>query len=175
MGSNEEVMVTAEPSVQDGSFMVRGRALFSDVPGDPDVQTTKLTEPVFINSGDNPFKLMRDSIKILEKHKGTFRHIENKQSDHFTAEFHGAARALSGSAVLLKIWNLNKLSGVIGVFNCQRAGVWPPVRGSIYYPVPGSGTPISGCVSALDADSLEEVAGIMPASNLKQSTQKNEA
>lgn len=33
MGSNEEVMVTAEPSVQDGSFMVRGRALFSDVPG----------------------------------------------------------------------------------------------------------------------------------------------
>lgn len=54
---------------------------------------------------------------------------------------------------------MNKLSGVIGVFNCQRAGVWPPVRGSIYYPVPGSGTPISGCVSALDADSLEEVAG----------------
>ncbi|XP_021286885.1 LOW QUALITY PROTEIN: probable galactinol--sucrose galactosyltransferase 2 [Herrania umbratica] len=128
-------------------------------------------------------------------------------SDHFTAEFHGAARALSGSAVyvsdkpgsnnfdiikklvlpdgsilrarhagrptqdclfndpvtdgnsLLKIRNLNKLSGVIGVFNCQRAGVWPPVRGSIYKPVPGSGTPISGSVCAMDADSLEEVAG----------------
>ncbi|XVF08804.1 hypothetical protein REPUB_Repub07fG0035000 [Reevesia pubescens] len=128
-------------------------------------------------------------------------------SDHFTSEFHGAARALSGSAVyvsdkpgshnfdvikklvlpdgsilraryagrptrdclfldpvtdgksLLKIWNLNKLSGIIGVFNCQRAGVWPPIRGSIYEPVPGSGTPLSGYVTAVDVDSLEEVAG----------------
>ena len=26
---------------------------------------------------------------------------------------------------MLKIWNLNKLSGVIGVFNCQGAGSWP--------------------------------------------------
>ncbi|TYJ42469.1 hypothetical protein E1A91_A03G092300v1, partial [Gossypium mustelinum] len=128
-------------------------------------------------------------------------------SDHITAEFHGAARALSGSAVyvsdkpgshdfdiikklvlpdgsilraryagqptrdclfndpvtdgksLLKIWNLNKLSGVIGVFNCQRAGIWPPIKGSIYMPAPGSGTPISGIVSAGDVDALEEVAG----------------
>ncbi|KAK8695038.1 hypothetical protein V6N13_072580 [Hibiscus sabdariffa] len=128
-------------------------------------------------------------------------------SDHVTAEFHGAARALSGSAVyvsdkpgshgfdiikklvlpdgsilraryagrptrdclfndpvtdgksLLKIWNLNKLSGVIGVFNCQRAGIWPPVKGSIYKPVPGSGTLITGSVSAGDVDALEEVVG----------------
>ncbi|OMO90004.1 Raffinose synthase [Corchorus olitorius] len=128
-------------------------------------------------------------------------------SDHFTAEFHGAARALSGSAVyvsnkpgshnfdiikklvlpdgsilrakhagrptrdclfldpvtngnsLLKIWNMNNLSGVIGVFNCQRAGIWPPIKGSIYEPVPGSGTPITGSIKALDVDSLEEVAG----------------
>ncbi|XVE56685.1 hypothetical protein DITRI_Ditri04bG0030500 [Diplodiscus trichospermus] len=128
-------------------------------------------------------------------------------SDHFTAEFHGAARALSGSAVyvsnkpgshnfdiikklvlpdgtilrarhagrptrdclfndpvadgksLLKIWNLNKLSGVIGVFNCQRAGVWPPIKGSTHQTLPGTGTPISGSVSAMDVDSLEEVAG----------------
>ncbi|KAE8655199.1 31-kDa RNA binding protein [Hibiscus syriacus] len=83
-------------------------------------------------------------------------------SDHITAEFHGAARALSGSAVyvsLLKIWNLNKLSGTIGVFNCQRAGIWPPIKGSIYKPVPGSGKPITGSVSAGDVDAVEEVAG----------------
>ncbi|XVF49742.1 hypothetical protein PTKIN_Ptkin04bG0038100 [Pterospermum kingtungense] len=128
-------------------------------------------------------------------------------SDHYTAEFHAAARALSGAAVnvsnkpgshnfnilkklvlpdgsilrarhagrptrdclfndpvtdgksLLKIWNLNKLSGVIGVFNFQRAGIWPPIKGSIYHLAPGSGTPISGSVRAVDVDSLEEVAG----------------
>ena len=33
MGCNEKVMITAEPSVQDGSFMVRGRVLLTDVPG----------------------------------------------------------------------------------------------------------------------------------------------
>lgn len=77
--------------------------------GDPDVQTSLVTEANFINSGDNPFKLIRDSIKyvyihtqfllvssgmwwfliafkyylwvhrILEKHKGTVSHIENKK------------------------------------------------------------------------------------------------
>ncbi|KAL4634220.1 hypothetical protein ACB092_04G183700 [Castanea dentata] len=47
--------------------------------GDPDVQTSLVTEAIFINSADNPFKLFRDSIKILEKHKGTVSHIENKK------------------------------------------------------------------------------------------------
>ncbi|GMJ00082.1 seed imbibition 2, raffinose synthase 2 [Hibiscus trionum] len=47
--------------------------------GDADVQTSQMLEPVFINSGDNPFELIKNSIKILEKHKGTFRHIENKK------------------------------------------------------------------------------------------------
>jgi len=31
--------------------------------GDPDVQTSEALESVLINSGDNPFELMRDSIK----------------------------------------------------------------------------------------------------------------
>ncbi|KAL4382864.1 hypothetical protein GQ457_15G006560 [Hibiscus cannabinus] len=47
--------------------------------GDANVQTSQILEPVFINSGDNPFELIKNSIKILEKHKGTFRHIENKK------------------------------------------------------------------------------------------------
>lgn len=47
--------------------------------GDPAVQTTHVSESVFINSGDNPYELMKKSIKILAEHKGTFSHIENKK------------------------------------------------------------------------------------------------
>ncbi|KAG8378714.1 hypothetical protein BUALT_Bualt07G0014000 [Buddleja alternifolia] len=47
--------------------------------GDAYVQTTQVTEAVFINSGDNPFELIKDSITILERHKGTFTHIEHKK------------------------------------------------------------------------------------------------
>ncbi|KAK4438452.1 putative galactinol--sucrose galactosyltransferase 2 [Sesamum alatum] len=133
------------------------------------------------------------------------------QSNHYTAEFHGAARALGGCAVyvsdkpgmhdfkilkklvlpdgsvlrakyagrptrdclfvdtvmdgksLLKIWNLNKLSGVVGVFNCQGAGNWPLRDG--HKPEPernpssSSGSLIlSGHVSPQDVDFLDEVA-----------------
>ncbi|KAF9603072.1 hypothetical protein IFM89_033797 [Coptis chinensis] len=48
--------------------------------GDPNVQSSQALEAVFINSGDNPFELMKDSIKILEKYKGTFNHIEHKKT-----------------------------------------------------------------------------------------------
>uniref|UniRef100_A0A0E0KRY9 galactinol--sucrose galactosyltransferase n=1 Tax=Oryza punctata TaxID=4537 RepID=A0A0E0KRY9_ORYPU len=47
--------------------------------GDPEVQTSEAVDAVFINSGDNPFKLMKESIKMLSKIKGTFRHIEDKE------------------------------------------------------------------------------------------------
>ncbi|XVE56686.1 hypothetical protein DITRI_Ditri04bG0030600 [Diplodiscus trichospermus] len=47
--------------------------------GDANVQISQIFEPVFVNSGDNPFELIKNSIKILEKHKGTFSHIENKK------------------------------------------------------------------------------------------------
>uniref|UniRef100_J3LYY4 galactinol--sucrose galactosyltransferase n=1 Tax=Oryza brachyantha TaxID=4533 RepID=J3LYY4_ORYBR len=46
---------------------------------DPEVQTLEAVDAVFINSGDNPFKLMKESIKILSKIKGTFSHIEDKE------------------------------------------------------------------------------------------------
>ncbi|EPS63233.1 hypothetical protein M569_11554, partial [Genlisea aurea] len=47
--------------------------------GDADVQTTEVIESVFVNSGDNPFRLIEESIKILEEHKGTFAHIKHKK------------------------------------------------------------------------------------------------
>ncbi|CAN6228565.1 unnamed protein product [Urochloa humidicola] len=47
--------------------------------GDPGIQTMEAVDAVFINSGDNPFKLMKESIKLLSKIKGTFRHIEDKE------------------------------------------------------------------------------------------------
>ncbi|KAL6973129.1 galactinol--sucrose galactosyltransferase [Sarracenia purpurea var. burkii] len=47
--------------------------------GDAFVQTTQSSEAIFINSGDNPFELIKSSIKMLERLKGTFSHIENKK------------------------------------------------------------------------------------------------
>ncbi|XP_066343088.1 probable galactinol--sucrose galactosyltransferase 2 [Miscanthus floridulus] len=47
--------------------------------GDPDVQTMEAVDAVFINSGDNPFKLLKESIKMVSKIKGTFSHIEDKE------------------------------------------------------------------------------------------------
>ncbi|KAG9446461.1 hypothetical protein H6P81_012589 [Aristolochia fimbriata] len=48
--------------------------------GDPSVQCRQSLEAVFINSGDNPFELLKDSVKILESHKGTFVHLEKKKT-----------------------------------------------------------------------------------------------
>lgn len=58
---------------------------------------------------------------------------------------------------LLKIWNMNKCSGVIGVFNCQGAG-WCKVakKTRIHDPSPGT---LSGYINANDVDSIAEVAG----------------
>ncbi|KAL0341618.1 UNVERIFIED_CONTAM: putative galactinol--sucrose galactosyltransferase 2 [Sesamum calycinum] len=47
--------------------------------GDAHVQTTQVSEAVFINSGDNPFELIKESFEILEKQKRTFAHINHKK------------------------------------------------------------------------------------------------
>ncbi|KAG6683795.1 hypothetical protein I3842_12G031900 [Carya illinoinensis] len=47
--------------------------------GDDNVLTSQSLEAVFINSGNNPFELITNSVKTLEKHKCTFSHIENKK------------------------------------------------------------------------------------------------
>ncbi|KAK2652648.1 hypothetical protein Ddye_012504 [Dipteronia dyeriana] len=57
---------------------------------------------------------------------------------------------------LLKIWNLNKCTGVIGVFNCQGAGTWPCLENAVLKDVSGK---ISGKVSPADIEYFEEVSG----------------
>ncbi|XVF03559.1 hypothetical protein REPUB_Repub05bG0004100 [Reevesia pubescens] len=58
---------------------------------------------------------------------------------------------------LLKIWNLNDFTGVIGVFNCQRAG-WCGVTKKMVSHDEQSGI-ITGFIRARDVDYLPEVAG----------------
>ena len=58
---------------------------------------------------------------------------------------------------LLKIWNLNKLSGVIGVFNCQGAGSWPLKHAN--KEMASTLSSISGNMSPCDVEFIEEVAG----------------
>ncbi|KAL6332656.1 hypothetical protein AAG906_009996 [Vitis piasezkii] len=56
---------------------------------------------------------------------------------------------------LLKIWNLNKVTGVIGVFNCQGAGSWPCLDNPVQKDVSPK---LSGQVSPADIEYFEEVA-----------------
>ncbi|KAJ0103521.1 hypothetical protein Patl1_03723 [Pistacia atlantica] len=58
---------------------------------------------------------------------------------------------------LLKIWNLNDFTGVMGVFNCQGAG-WCRVgkKNLIHDEQPGT---VSGYIRAKDVDYLPKVAG----------------
>ena len=58
---------------------------------------------------------------------------------------------------LLKIWNMNKFTGIVGVFNCQGAG-WckDTKKNRIHDTSPGT---LTGLVRAEDADLISEVAG----------------
>ncbi|PON57674.1 Glycosyl hydrolase [Parasponia andersonii] len=57
---------------------------------------------------------------------------------------------------LLKIWNLNKCTGVIGVFNCQGAGSWPCLKNPVQKSVSAE---LSVPVSIADIEYFEEVSG----------------
>ena len=61
---------------------------------------------------------------------------------------------------LLKIWNLNKFSGVVGAFNCQGAGKWP-CKDKTHDENTSTSNPLalSGQVSPMDVEFLEELAG----------------
>ena len=58
---------------------------------------------------------------------------------------------------MLKIWNLNKCSGVVGVFNCQGAG-WCKIekKTRIHDAAPGT---LTGSVCTADVDLITQVAG----------------
>lgn len=58
---------------------------------------------------------------------------------------------------LLKIWNVNKCSGVVGVFNCQGAG-WCKVAKKTLIHDESPGT-LTGSVRAVDVEVLAEIAG----------------
>lgn len=60
------------------------------------------------------------------------------------------------SCSLLKIWNTNKCSGVVGVFNCQGAG-WCKVtkKTRIHNASPGT---LTGSVRASDVDTISQIA-----------------
>ncbi|XP_051150442.1 probable galactinol--sucrose galactosyltransferase 2 [Andrographis paniculata] len=60
-------------------------------------------------------------------------------------------------ATLLKIWNANKCSGVVGVFNCQGAG-WCRVekKTRIHDASPGT---LTSSVQAADVDCVTQIAG----------------
>lgn len=57
---------------------------------------------------------------------------------------------------LMKIWNLNECTGVLGVFNCQGAGSWPCLENAHQKDVSEE---ISGKVSPADVEYFEEVSG----------------
>ncbi|KAL6200837.1 hypothetical protein ACLB2K_024552 [Fragaria x ananassa] len=57
---------------------------------------------------------------------------------------------------LLKIWNLNKCNGVIGIFNCQGAGSWPCLEHIIQVTASDE---LSGKASPADIEYFEEVSG----------------
>lgn len=58
---------------------------------------------------------------------------------------------------LLKIWNVNKCTGVVGVFNCQGAG-WCRVtkKTRVHDAAPGT---LTGTVRADDVDAIADLAG----------------
>lgn len=57
---------------------------------------------------------------------------------------------------LLKIWNVNKCTGVVGVFNCQGAGWCKVVKKTrVHNADPGT---LTGTISAHDVDSIAQLA-----------------
>ncbi|KAF6150567.1 hypothetical protein GIB67_030368 [Kingdonia uniflora] len=61
---------------------------------------------------------------------------------------------------LLKIWNLNKLGGVIGVFNCQGSGSWScKERNPSEHVLEPKPSVLSSSVKPVDVEFLQEVAG----------------
>lgn len=68
--------------------------------------------------------------------------------------------AALASCSVLKIWNLNKLTGIVGVFNCQGAGYWPLMKvAQNEHTSTCTKLTITGRVCPNDVEFLEDVAG----------------
>ncbi|EPS67528.1 hypothetical protein M569_07242 [Genlisea aurea] len=69
------------------------------------------------------------------------------------------ADPVSDGKSLLKIWNMNNLTGVIGIFNCQGAGTWPGLDDDC---CPKNGLELSGYISPSDIEFISEIISADP-------------
>ncbi|KZV27585.1 putative galactinol--sucrose galactosyltransferase 2 [Dorcoceras hygrometricum] len=56
---------------------------------------------------------------------------------------------------LMKIWNLNKLTGVVAAFNCQGSGTWPGMENTTTLT---NTVELSGKISPADVDNIDEIS-----------------
>lgn len=83
---------------------------------------------------------------------------QNFQLDHDSCQINYLVALTSCS--VLKIWNLNKLTGIIGVFNCQGAGHWPLMKVAKSEETSTcTKLSLTGSVCPNDVEFLEDVAG----------------
>ncbi|KAE8669047.1 putative galactinol--sucrose galactosyltransferase 6 [Hibiscus syriacus] len=78
---------------------------------------------------------------------------------HPSAEYHASARAISGGPIyvsLLKIWNMNKYTGVLGVYNCQGAAWNRVARKNTFHQT--NTDSISGHVKGRDVHLISEAS-----------------
>ncbi|KAL5221598.1 hypothetical protein ABZP36_026311 [Zizania latifolia] len=203
--------------------------------GDLAVASFEGTHLVFVGAGSDPFEVITNSVKAVERHLQTFTHRENKKipdmlnwfgwctwdafytdvtaegvkeglrslekggtapkfviiddgwqsvsmdpagiaslSDNSAKKYHQSleasiARNFRDNGIIccmshntdnlysmLKIWNLNEHTGVIGAFNCQGAG-WCRVgkKNLVHDEQPGT---VTGAIRAQDVDHLANVA-----------------
>ncbi|MBA0864707.1 hypothetical protein Goshw_005380 [Gossypium schwendimanii] len=89
------MLLATRPLLKDGNLSINGKGALKDVPEnievmpltdtslrfcDPAVVTSESLKAVFVNYGDHPFDLVKDSMMILEKQFGTFALRETKQA-----------------------------------------------------------------------------------------------
>lgn len=89
--------------------------------------------------------------------KGTCKNPCINEKRHWMSSNIYAKSCLCNFCSLLKIWNLNDFSGVVGAFNCQGAG-WCKVGKTnlIHDECPGT---ITGVIRTKDVDYLHKVTG----------------
>uniref|UniRef100_A0A453QVE5 galactinol--sucrose galactosyltransferase n=1 Tax=Aegilops tauschii subsp. strangulata TaxID=200361 RepID=A0A453QVE5_AEGTS len=79
---------------------------------------------------------------------------------HPAGDYHGSARAISGGPVyvsLLKIWNMNRFTGVLGVYNCQGAAWSSAEKKNVFHQEAGAGALTCG-VRGRDVHLIAEAA-----------------
>ncbi|KAL0441114.1 UNVERIFIED_CONTAM: putative galactinol--sucrose galactosyltransferase 2 [Sesamum radiatum] len=155
--------ITAVPVIKNVCLMVRGKVVLTGVPGNVVISPASSGSAFVGASSTSSSSRHVFSLGVLDFKEGgispKFLIIDDGWQET-TNEFQKEGEPLIEGTHLLKIWNLNKLTGVVGVFNCQGAGTWPmkqaPECNENSKPAAVS---ISGRVSPHDVEFLEEIAG----------------